>query len=88
MICRQCGTEIADKALICYRCGTATAEPRVKPPASRRRRSPLPALLALLALVLAGLFMGQAAEGEAPRYIGYVIAGLAAIALVWRWLRP
>jgi branched-subunit amino acid transport protein len=87
MICRQCGTEIADKALICYRCGTATTEPRVRPPSARRQRSALPALLALLALVLAGLFMGQAATGEAPRYIGYVIAGLAAVALVWRWLR-
>jgi hypothetical protein len=31
--CKQCGTEIAESALICYRCGRATAEPRVKPPA-------------------------------------------------------
>ncbi|HXE80382.1 MAG TPA: hypothetical protein VNK41_06505, partial [Vicinamibacterales bacterium] len=76
-----------DKALICYRCGTPTTEPRVKPPAAKPRRSSLPALLALLALVLAGLFMGQAATGEAPRYIGYVIAALAALALVLRWLR-
>ncbi len=30
MICKHCGTEIAAKALICYRCGQATAEPRVK----------------------------------------------------------
>ena len=52
MICKHCGTEIADKALICYRCGQATAEPRVKPPAEdsifvKRRRSPLPWLLAV-----------------------------------------
>jgi hypothetical protein len=51
MICKHCGTEIADKALICYRCGQATAEPRVKPPIEgsifvKRRRSPLPWLLA------------------------------------------
>ena len=32
MICRYCQTEIADKALICYRCGNATTEPRIKPP--------------------------------------------------------
>ncbi len=40
MICRTCGTEIADKALVCYRCGQATAEPRFKPgvPAAARRR--------------------------------------------------
>lgn len=33
MTCRQCGTEIAGNALICYRCGSATSAPRVKPPA-------------------------------------------------------
>jgi hypothetical protein len=27
MTCRQCGTEIAEKAIVCYRCGTPTAEP-------------------------------------------------------------
>ena len=32
MHCRHCGTDIADKALICYRCGRATTEPRVTPP--------------------------------------------------------
>jgi hypothetical protein len=37
MKCRVCGTEIAANALICYRCGTATAEPRIPPPATRRQ---------------------------------------------------
>ena len=37
MQCRNCGTEIADKALICYRCGTATTEARYQPaPVGRR----------------------------------------------------
>ena len=31
MQCRNCGTDIADKALICYRCGTATTEAKYKP---------------------------------------------------------
>jgi hypothetical protein len=31
MQCRNCGTEIADKALICYRCGTATTDAKYKP---------------------------------------------------------
>ena len=58
MICKHCGTEIADKALICYRCGHATSEPRIKPPAEGplferpRRRSPVPILIAVL-IVLA-----------------------------------
>ena len=59
MICTNCGTEIADKALICYRCGRATSEPRVQAPAGgslfdrpRRSRRPLAALMAALLLVL------------------------------------
>jgi len=38
MKCRSCGTEIAANALICYKCGTATTEPRIPPPAARQRR--------------------------------------------------
>ena len=65
MTCKYCGTEIADKALICYRCGHATTEPRIKPPAEGplferpRRRSPVPILIAVLialALLLAWWF--------------------------------
>ena len=64
MICQHCGTEIADKAMICYRCGNATTEPRIKPPAegplfARRRRSPVPVIiivLVLLALILLAWF--------------------------------
>lgn len=64
MTCKHCGTEIADKALICYRCGNATTEPRVKPPADgplfnrpRRSRMPLVALIVLVVLaLLAALF--------------------------------
>jgi hypothetical protein len=37
MKCRSCGTEIAANALICYKCGTATTEPKIPPPAARRR---------------------------------------------------
>ena len=39
MQCRNCGAEIADKALICYRCGTPTTEAKYKP-AQQRKRSP------------------------------------------------
>ena len=63
MQCRNCGTEIADKALICYRCGEATTDPRVKPPAEgslfdkpRRRRSPVTIVITILILVLLALW--------------------------------
>jgi uncharacterized OB-fold protein len=39
MTCRKCGTEIADKAIICYKCGTATAEPVTRSTAGRDIRS-------------------------------------------------
>jgi hypothetical protein len=59
MKCRFCGTEIADKALICYRCGNATTEPRIKPPEEgpilgrpRRRRLPYVVIVIILILVL------------------------------------
>jgi hypothetical protein len=63
MQCRKCGAEIAEKALICYRCGTATTEAKYQPAATGRTRSSsriltivaiLIALLVLLALYLSG----------------------------------
>jgi len=58
MLCKHCGTEIADKALICYKCGHATTEPRIKPPAdgplfARPPRSPVPMVLVVILLILA-----------------------------------
>ena len=58
MKCRSCSTDIADNALICYKCGTATAEPRIPPPAARPRRS----RISIAALVLLGLALAEAAR--------------------------
>lgn len=58
MLCKHCATEIADKALICYRCGHATTEPRVQPPAdgplfdTPRRRLPMVPLVIIAILIL------------------------------------
>ena len=59
MICAHCGTEIAVKAIVCYRCGHATSVPRVKPPTGgplfdrpRRWRAPMAAIVLGLGLVL------------------------------------
>jgi uncharacterized membrane protein YvbJ len=59
MKCRNCGTEIAEKALICYRCGRATTDPRVTPPTEgslfdrpRRRRGPVATVITILLLAL------------------------------------
>jgi hypothetical protein len=61
MICNYCKAEIAEKALICYRCGNATTAPRIKPPATGslferpRRRSRLPLVALVIVIVLAAL---------------------------------
>jgi hypothetical protein len=56
MKCRHCGTEIADKALICFRCGEPVAEAVTKPyVAAKKKRLPLVyivfAVLVLLAII-------------------------------------
>ena len=68
MQCRNCGTEIADKALICYRCGTATTEAKHKPyVAPRRSRIPLVILVIILVLLgLLALLLTNAGVGSAP----------------------
>ena len=84
MVCRNCGTEIADKALICFRCGTATSEPQVRPPRSGRpRASRGPLVLALVVLVLSALVMGQVVTDQVPREVGYALAVLGLVAVGW-----
>lgn len=59
MICRNCGTEIADKAIVCYRCGTGTKEPLRKPAEIRRRRSPVWVVIILIVLLLVAWFLAR-----------------------------
>jgi hypothetical protein len=57
VICRNCGTEIADKAIVCYRCGTGTTEPLRKPVEIRRRRSPVLVLTVFVIALLIALYL-------------------------------
>ena len=81
MQCRNCGTEIADKALICYRCGAPTTDAKYQPaPVTRHRASRsslLASVLALALLVLLALYMGRAPAGAAPRYVTWVAVAIA-----------
>jgi anti-sigma factor RsiW len=88
--CQHCGTEISDRAIVCFRCGQPTSAPAGASPAPGRRAGSQPAwlaLTALLALVAAGLFMARAASGQVPASVSYTVAALAAVVLVWRILR-
>jgi peptidoglycan/LPS O-acetylase OafA/YrhL len=87
MKCRTCDTDIADKALICYRCGAATTSPRIAPPGERPGRGPWPVIAALLALIAVSLLLlPQLADGV-PRMAGWVAVVVAAVLIVWG-LRP
>ncbi len=75
MICRSCGTEIADKAIVCYRCGAPTAEPRRRPLAlgGRGRLAMRLSLLGAAAVIVAVavLVLPRLSEGW-PRAMGWV----------------
>jgi hypothetical protein len=81
MICRHCGTEIADKAIICYRCGAATTDPVRRPAAVRRRGVGILSLVAMILLVLLGLYLGMAGRvaAAADRARGLEIAAVVCI---------
>jgi len=51
MQCSSCQTEIANNALICFRCGVATAK-RLREPAASSRSRPRWGLIVLLGLGL------------------------------------
>jgi hypothetical protein len=84
MRCKHCGTEIADKAIVCYRCGAPTAEPAAAPPA-RGRRLVIPVLAAIALLVIAALYMAMAARGSTPPLLNWGMLVLAAVIVVWRF---
>jgi hypothetical protein len=57
MKCKACGFEIADKAIVCYRCGTPTADPVARPPASRRRSRRAVWVAVVIVIVVAGALL-------------------------------
>jgi hypothetical protein len=56
MKCRNCGTEIADKAIVCYRCGTATTDP-VRKPVPAKAGGKGPSLLSGVAILVIALIV-------------------------------
>jgi len=55
MKCRECGTEIADKALICFRCGASVQEAVHKPYVATKKRRPVMVYVIIAVLVLAAM---------------------------------
>ena len=91
MLCRHCGTEIADKAIICYRCGAGTTDPVRQPAPVAPRRNPLFGFVAVAVLLLLGLYMGQASRTAANpdqyQIVAGVLVGAALVILILRIVR-
>jgi hypothetical protein len=87
MKCRHCGTEIAEKALICYRCGNATTDPRIAPPPPSAGRGPVSLVAAILVIIaVAVLAVPELPEGPA-RMGGWAALVVITVVTIWR-LRP
>lgn len=84
MICSNCGTEIADKALICYRCGKATFEAKRAPAAPPARGRQLVLVVALIVLILSAFFLGQVQTNTVPDWVRYTVMALALVVLAYR----
>src|SRR5262245_19808268 len=89
MRCRNCGTEIADKAIVCYKCGTATTEPTYKPPAvgGRQRRSSISLILTLIAVLIIGgiaVYIARTPDAANSTSLRYVLIGLAIVIVALR----
>lgn len=91
MQCRQCGTEIADKAIVCFRCGQGTTDPVRQAAPIRKRGNPLLSFVVVLVLVLLALYMGQAsrtaADPDPLQLLAGLLAGLAAAIVFVRLAR-
>ena len=82
MQCRSCGAEIADKALICYKCGTATTEAKYQPariPSASSRSALVPTVIALAILIAAAFYIERVANGGASQWVPYVAIAAAVI---------
>jgi len=85
MQCRSCGTEIADKAIVCYRCGTATTDPVRQPAALAPRRPPFVPIVTAVVLLVLGMsfgYLSRAAADPEPLQLAAGLCGGGALAVL------
>ena len=86
MKCRSCGLEIADKAIVCYRCGTPTAD--LPAPQLKVRGQPIwPAGLAILLIIGLGAWLIPQTPPGSPERWGEWIAEAVLLLVAALWLR-
>lgn len=80
MVCSSCGAEIADKAIVCYRCGTPTAIPAAPERKSPPRRPIWPAIVAVLVMIVLAIWIvPMTPPGSGLRYAAIAAAALAVL---------
>ena len=84
MRCSNCGTEIADKAIVCFRCGQATVAAVRKPAPPPSRVRGILSFVALLVLLAAALLLGRAGTIDVPDPVRYSVMAIAVALLLWR----
>ena len=88
MTCRKCGLEIADKAIVCYRCGTPTDVPAAPARPATRARAPwaLPVALLVLALMAVSVAIVSPEYRTAAAVAGVLFAVALGAWVLLRWL--
>jgi hypothetical protein len=87
MKCRSCHAEIADKAIVCYRCGTPTADLQPVPRTPTPRGVDWPPIVVLIVvLALAAWTIPMTTPGTIAR-IGAWIVALTVLLIVVQWQR-
>ena len=86
MVCQNCGTEIADKAIVCFRCGQGTVAPLRKPAPPRSPWRGVAAIVALVLLALLALFLGRAGTFDVPPALRYAAMAVCLVLLAWRFV--
>jgi hypothetical protein len=89
MQCRQCGTTIADKAIVCFRCGAPTMEGPPERPTSRAARGPAwRGPLAATVVLAGGAWASLVWLSEPMARAGGVAAAVVLAVTVFLALRP
>ena len=85
MKCRACQAEIAAKAIVCYRCGTPTADlPEVPRTAPARKGAPWWIALVIIAIIaVAAYAVPMTAPGTPERYGAWAAVVIATFVSVW-----
>jgi hypothetical protein len=87
MKCRSCGLEIAEKAIVCYRCGTPTAEEAPTRPARVGRGARTYAGWTLVLLIIAVGAWWLTRPGVPARGWWFGLAAAGAAFVVWQIVR-